>query len=76
MLVEKEYQLKKSFMKFDKFLKENETKRDRALVKFRKERNAKKLKEEEISKLLVEVERLRRHRDQTIQRLERFSKYR
>ena len=76
VLMEKEYQLKKSFMKFDKFLKDNDVKRDRALTKTREERSARKHKVDEISKLLVEMESLRRHKDKTLQKLERYLKYR
>ena len=76
VLVEKEYQLKKSFVKFDKFLKENDSKRQRAPVKIREEKSARRLKDEEISNLLFEMESLQKVRDKTLGKLERYSKYR
>ena len=47
-------------MKFDPFLKENDVKRERARVKIREEKHASKLKDEEIAKLLLEMESVRR----------------
>ncbi|KAJ3107718.1 Cilia- and flagella-associated protein 73 [Phlyctochytrium planicorne] len=50
-LARKEAQLKESLMKFDKFLKENDAKRSRALKKVLEERRTKEQKELEITQL-------------------------
>jgi len=76
VLVEKEYQLKRSFLKFDKFLKENDAKRSRALLKVKEERIARKVKEDEIKKLKEDMETLISYRDKMRKKLERYSKYR
>merc|ERR1712168_1745124 len=54
-LERKEYQLKESLLKFDKFLKENDSKRARALKKASDERDATRGKDKEIEKLSEEI---------------------
>jgi hypothetical protein len=49
-LERKEYQLKESLLKFDKFLKENDSKRARAIKKANDERELKKTKDKEIER--------------------------
>ena len=49
-LERKEHQLKESLLKFDKFLKENDSKRARAVKKAQDERELRKSKEREIEK--------------------------
>ena len=49
-LERKEFQLKESLLKFDKFLKENDSKRARAIKKANDERDLKKSKDKEIDR--------------------------
>lgn len=56
----KEQQLAESLMKFDRFLKENDARRKRALKKAAEEREAVKSKDADIVKLSGELEQLRR----------------
>ena len=49
-LERKEHQLKESLLKFDKFLKENDSKRARAVKKAQDERDLRKSKEREIER--------------------------
>lgn len=57
-LERKELQLKESLEKFDKFLKENDLKKNRAIKKANDERDMKKAKDKEIEILQVESENL------------------
>ena len=50
-LERKEYSLKESLLKFDKFLKENDSKRARALKKASDERDAKRRKDRKSTRL-------------------------
>ena len=54
----KESQLKESLIKFDKFLKENNAKRTRAIKKSLEERKAKDQKEEDLNNLKDDLSRL------------------
>lgn len=71
----KEMQLKESLLKFDKFLKENDSKRIRAIKKATVEREMKKVKDKEIEKLQMELEVLTSQRDRLHRRLERNAIY-
>ncbi|XP_071478707.1 coiled-coil domain-containing protein 42 homolog [Diadema antillarum] len=68
-LERKEYQLKESLLKFDKFLKENDSKRARAVKKAHDEKDLKRSKEKEISRLLEEKRELQNQKDRLLQRL-------
>ncbi|KAJ7374085.1 Coiled-coil domain-containing protein 42 [Desmophyllum pertusum] len=59
----KEYQLKESLLKFDKFLKENDSKRARALKKAAEEREMRRAKDREIARLKEETSGLTKDRD-------------
>jgi chromosome segregation ATPase len=61
-LNKKEYQLKESLLRFDKFLKENDSKRARADVKTGMERSAKEEKMREMLRLIQEHEDLKKSR--------------
>ena len=52
-LERKEHQLKESLLKFDKFLKENDSKRARAVKKSHDERELRKGKEKDIDRLVI-----------------------
>lgn len=72
-LERKEYQLKESLLKFDKFLKENDSKRARAVKKANDERELKKQKDKEIAKLEDENDQLTRQKDRLQKKLEKFA---
>lgn len=72
-LERKEYQLKESLLKFDKFLKENDSKRARAVKKANDERDLKKQKDKEITKLEEENDLLTQQKDRLHKKLEKFS---
>ncbi|KAL5477714.1 hypothetical protein EMCRGX_G024549 [Ephydatia muelleri] len=57
-LQRKEQKLKESLLKFDKFLKENDLKRARALKKAKNEQDLCRQKDREIEKLVQEIEEL------------------
>ncbi|RMX56324.1 hypothetical protein pdam_00019253 [Pocillopora damicornis] len=67
----KEYQLKESLLKFDKFLKENDSKRARALKKAAEERDMRRAKDREIARLKEETATLMKERDHIQYKLER-----
>lgn len=67
----KEYQLKESLLKFDKFLKENDSKRARALKKAAEERDMRRAKDREIARLKEETTALMKDRDHIQYKLER-----
>lgn len=71
----KEYQLKESLLKFDKFLKENDCKRARALKKAADERDAKRGKDNEIEKLREEIHTLTEKKNKMQSKLEKYSKF-
>lgn len=74
-LERKEHQLKESLLKFDKFLKENDSKRARAVKKSQDERELRKTKEKDIDKLKDEIDDLTKERDRYQKKLERNSIY-
>jgi len=74
-LERKEYQLKESLLKFDKFLKENDSKRARAVKKANDERDLKKQKDKEIGKLADENGTLSTEKDRLAVRLEKFTAF-
>lgn len=77
-LERKEYQLKESLLKFDKFLKENDSKRARAVKKANDEREMKKTKDKEINRLRDETSLFTCDKDKLQKRLEKhviFQKY-
>ena len=74
-LERKEYQLKESLLKFDKFLKENDSKRARALKKASDEKDATRGKDKEIEKLSDEINMLVHYKDKTQNKLEKYAKF-
>ena len=71
-LERKEYQLKESLLKFDKFLKENDSKRARALKKASEERDMKRGKDREINRLQEETGSLSKVRDKMQKKLAKY----
>lgn len=74
-LERKEFHLKESLLKFDKFLKENDSKRTRAEKKTKEENDAKKTKDGEIARLHEEITILAKKRDKMQKKLEKYSMY-
>ncbi|CAH1801380.1 unnamed protein product [Owenia fusiformis] len=77
-LEKKEFQLKESLLKFDKFLKENDSKRARAVKKANDERDLKRVKDIEISKVRAETGVFASQKQKLHDRLEKhamFHKY-
>lgn len=74
-LERKEQALKQSLAKFDRFLKENDSKKSRALKKAKDERNMIKQKEGEITNLQTECSTLEKERDRFKKRLEKYTIY-
>ncbi|KXJ27520.1 coiled-coil domain-containing protein 42 homolog [Exaiptasia diaphana] len=74
-LERKEYQLKESLLKFDKFLKENDSKRARALKKAAEEREMRRAKDREIARLKEDTTCLAKDRDKIQTKLEKFFIY-
>nr|XP_002128459.1 coiled-coil domain-containing protein 42 homolog [Ciona intestinalis] len=77
-LERKEHQLKESLLKFDKFLKENDSKRARAIKKAHDERELRRGKEKDIERLQEDIERLSKERERYQKKLEKnsiFQKY-
>ena len=74
-LERKEHQLKESFLKFDKFLKENDSKRARALKKAAEEKVATRSKVDDIGKLSEEIQSLTLYRDKTTKKLSKYAKF-
>jgi hypothetical protein len=77
-LERKESMLKESLLKFDKFLNENDVKKNRALRKANAERDLQKVKDTEIEKLQDELHKITKRRDALLKRLDRdivFQKY-
>lgn len=77
-LQRKESQLQDSLLKFDRFLKENDARRDRAERKAKEERDVTQKKEEEIAELRKEKQALEQRRERgrkNIEQHEIFEKY-
>ncbi|RDD42880.1 Coiled-coil domain-containing protein 42-like protein [Trichoplax sp. H2] len=74
-LERKEYQLKESLLKFDKFLKENDSKRTRALKKAHEERDLIKSKDKDIIKLIDETQTMIKQRDKMQKKLLKYILY-
>ncbi|KAL3858096.1 hypothetical protein ACJMK2_012707 [Sinanodonta woodiana] len=74
-LERKEYQLKESLLKFDKFLKENDSKRARAVKKANDERDMKKQKDKEIERLNDDTNILIREKEKLQRKLENYTIY-
>lgn len=74
-LERKEQTLKQSLQKFDRFLKENDSKKLRALKKAKEERIMIKTKETEIETLKTNCKDLEEERDQVRKRLEKYTLY-
>ncbi|XP_069134847.1 coiled-coil domain-containing protein 42 homolog isoform X1 [Argopecten irradians] len=72
-LERKEYQLKESLLKFDHFLKDNDSKRARALKKAEDERDSKKQKDKEIDKLRDEKGSLLKEKEKLQSKLEKYT---
>ncbi|KAK2169056.1 hypothetical protein LSH36_12g03104 [Paralvinella palmiformis] len=70
-LERKEFQLKESLLKFDKFLKENDSKRARAIKKANDERELTKSKDKEISRLKVETELLVKQKEKLQKKMDK-----
>ncbi|CAG2203986.1 unnamed protein product [Mytilus edulis] len=74
-LERKECDLKEQLLKFDHFLKENDSKKARALKKADEERDSKKHKDKEIEKLKVEKSKLEKDKSKLQEKLDRFKIY-
>ena len=75
MLKAKDLALQESLIKFNKFLQENDSKRNRAVKKMLDESRQKTLKEHEIERLLAEVERQKEKRGQMEEEVKKMSQY-
>ncbi|XP_041347860.1 coiled-coil domain-containing protein 42 homolog [Gigantopelta aegis] len=74
-LEKKEYQLKESLLKFDKFLKENDSKRARAVKKANDEREMKKHKDKEIIKLKEDTSIVLKEKEKLQRKLVKYEVY-
>ncbi|ELT94687.1 hypothetical protein CAPTEDRAFT_187728 [Capitella teleta] len=77
-LERKEFQLKESLLKFDKFLKENDSKKARAIKKATDEKDLQKSKDKEIDRLREDTSHLVKNRAKIQAKLEKhimFHKY-
>jgi len=74
-LERKEYSLKEHLLKFDHFLKENDAKRTRAMKKATEEKDLKRVKESEITKLRGESDTFVAAREKVKGRLDRLVVY-
>lgn len=72
-LERKEYQLKDSLLKFDKFLKENDSKRARAVKKANDERELKKQKDKEIDRVKDETDSHTSQKDKLNKKMEKYT---
>ena len=74
-IIQKQQKIKERVGKFDKFLKENETKRSRALHKYQLEVKANKLKATELACIQEEIERLQATKLALMTKLEHHKKF-
>ncbi|CAF0779248.1 unnamed protein product [Brachionus calyciflorus] len=77
-LEKKELQLKESVIKFDKFLKENDAKLQRAVKKAEDERELQKSKQKDIERLQIEIKLLSQLKDKLhkkVQKNHKFNRY-
>ncbi|KAJ8042691.1 Coiled-coil domain-containing protein 42-like [Holothuria leucospilota] len=74
-LERKEFQLKESLQKFDKFLKENDSKRARAVKKAHDETDLRKTKDKEISRLESDIRELETKKSKLMKRLDKHRIY-
>ncbi|XP_068096119.1 cilia- and flagella-associated protein 73 [Hyperolius riggenbachi] len=74
-LEHKEEKLKDSLFKFDKFLKENDSKRKRALHKAAEEQQLAAQKGREAMRLLAEIRQLQARKEKMLQRQEKYNIY-
>lgn len=70
-LQRKEFQLKESLIRFDKFVKENDAKRVRALKKAQDERENRKQKERELDRLRADCDQLAHYKDKLVNKIDR-----
>jgi len=75
MLKKKDLELQESLIKFNKFLQENDSKRNRAEKKQLDEKKQKQLKETEIIRLHGEVEKQKAKRAQMMEEVKKMSQY-
>lgn len=68
-------QIKERVSKFDRFLKENEAKRVRALEKYQHEHHGNALRSKEILRMNVQLENLKKQRSQLVGRLAKYKIY-
>lgn len=74
-LERKQHQLKESILKFDKFLRENDAKRERAEKKAKDERELQKAKQKEIERLQNDIKNLMKFKDKFQQDVQKYSKF-
>ncbi|BFZ07572.1 hypothetical protein BsWGS_10611 [Bradybaena similaris] len=74
-LERKEHQLKESLLKFDKFLKENDSKRARAIKKANDERELKKQKDKDIERVTKETSLLQKQKEQLQKKLNKYTQF-
>ncbi|RUS83165.1 hypothetical protein EGW08_009065 [Elysia chlorotica] len=72
-LERKEFQLKESLLKFDKFLKENDSKRARAVKKANDERELKRQKDREIERVKQETAQHLKQKEALGKKLEKYT---
>lgn len=74
-LAEKQEKIRESVVKFEKFVKENDAKRARAMKKEKDEINSRKQKEQEIISLKQQLEEQTKFKDRLVRMLEKLSVY-
>ncbi|XP_060735612.1 coiled-coil domain-containing protein 42 homolog [Tachysurus vachellii] len=75
VLLEKQEDIKERAIKFEKFVGENEVKRQRALKKYQKEKKENELREVEKSNLYKELEQLQIRHQQLKERVDKYKIY-
>lgn len=71
----KDLELQESLIKFNKFLQENESKRNRALKKSTEEKKQREIKEKEIEKLEIQLKNKLKEENQLKKEVEKLMKY-